>query len=319
MNFIDDRGLDPGAPGEGPGPERGADAFGHHHAHFGQNRRQLLASSQLFPDMPVAAVAAGAGHDQVADAAQTRKGLRLAAQRFAQPSHFGDAAGHQRGLGVVAELHAVDDAGGDGDHIFQGAAKLQSDHIAAGVNPEFGVHEGLLDQFGLIRDPAGRHHRGRHLPRHLFGMARAGKHRITHVAEHRGNHFADPEPAVFLDALGDVDQQRPPGGVIAGGQLLQHAAQELRRRRQHREVAAGDGARHVGFKTQLIGKHHAFQEALVAPGGGHLRQVIRERAPHGDFVAVGGEYAGQRAAPAAVAENDGFHNINLPISNGVFP
>ena len=60
----------------------------------------------------------GTGDDQVTHAGQSRKGFSAAAQGHAQAGDLRQAAGHQGGLGIVAEAHAVTDPGTEGDDVF---------------------------------------------------------------------------------------------------------------------------------------------------------------------------------------------------------
>ena len=59
-----------------------------------------------------------------------------AAEGDAQAGQLGQAPGDDRAPGVVAEAHAVGDAGGDGDDVLEGAAQLAADDVGVGVDPE---------------------------------------------------------------------------------------------------------------------------------------------------------------------------------------
>ena len=71
-------------------------------------QRHALGEQQA--DAPVARQVAGGGQHQVAEAGQPHEGLRPCPERDAEAGHLGEAARHQRGPRVEAELHAVGDA-----------------------------------------------------------------------------------------------------------------------------------------------------------------------------------------------------------------
>ena len=58
------------------------------------------------------------------------------AHRLAEPRHLGEAARDQRGRRVVAEPAALDDAGGDRQHVLDRAAQRHAQHVVRPVGPE---------------------------------------------------------------------------------------------------------------------------------------------------------------------------------------
>ena len=90
---------------------RGVDALDHL-AHLGLGFLGCFAAAQQHTGVQVAAVHAGAGHDQIAHAGQAREGFRLAAHGQTQPGQLGVAAGDKGGLGVIAVAQAQCDADG---------------------------------------------------------------------------------------------------------------------------------------------------------------------------------------------------------------
>ncbi len=107
-----------------------------HHAHGRGDRLQRFAPAETFTDLAVAAVAAETGHHQVADAAQPLEGFPPPAHPHAEAHEFGEAAGHERGLGVVAEAKAVADPGGNGEDVFQRAAEFDPGDVVARVGAQ---------------------------------------------------------------------------------------------------------------------------------------------------------------------------------------
>ena len=254
---------------------------------------------------------AGAGYDQVADAAQPGKGLCLAAEQFAETAHFGDAARHQCRLGVVAELHAVDDARRDRHHVFQCAAEFHPDHVGAGVDPEIVVDEALLDQFGQREIGRRGHHRGRNPAGDFLGMAGTGKDHIAGFTEHGFDHFTDPEPGIDFDSLGDVDQHMALP-VEYRSELREHTAQILGRRGENQHVAPLDRFAHIRFEAQSGRKLDTREKTGIAAGAAHFVKVVRKRSPDRHVVAVGHLVHRQGGPPAAVAEYGDAHGIISP-------
>ena len=117
-------------------------------------RAQARISGSLRPwpsclaDGAVAAERAGAGEHQVADAGEAGEGFAARAAGHGEARDLGDAAGDERGGGVVAEAHAGGDAGGDGDDIFERAAEFDADDVGGRVEAEGFGGEFLLDERG---------------------------------------------------------------------------------------------------------------------------------------------------------------------------
>ena len=78
-----------------------------HHAHLLDDLVDGAAAAELLADVAVAALRRDAGGDQVAHAGQPGEGDLLAAHRAAEPRELGEAAGDDRGAGVVAGAEAV--------------------------------------------------------------------------------------------------------------------------------------------------------------------------------------------------------------------
>ena len=84
------------------------------------------ALGQQFSGQPVAAVARGAGGDQVADAGKAGERGDVGPLDHAQPGHLGHAARDEAGAGVVAEAEAVGHADRHGDGVLDRAAELHA-------------------------------------------------------------------------------------------------------------------------------------------------------------------------------------------------
>ena len=86
------------------------------------------------------------------------EGHRVGAERDAEPGGLGQPAGDERGLGVVAEAHALGHPGGQRDDVLHRAAELAADHVGVGVRPEVRGRAGRLQP---DRRCAGRRRRRR--------------------------------------------------------------------------------------------------------------------------------------------------------------
>ena len=87
-----------------------------------------------------------AGDDEVAEATQSGEGLGMGAGGDAEAGYFGEAAGDESGLGVIAKADTVTGAGGDSDDVFHGAAEFNTDDVARGINAEGAAGESALEE-----------------------------------------------------------------------------------------------------------------------------------------------------------------------------
>ena len=158
----------------------------------------------------------------------------LGAEGDAEAGHLGQAAGHQRSAGVEAELHAVGDAGGDGEHVLDRAADLDPDRVGRGVDAQRAAVEGLdrgLAQAGVA---ARRDQRRRLAARHLDREARPREHADARVRRGRlGDLVAEPAGA-FLKALAQPEH----GRAVLAGEAAQHRVEPGHRRGDDDQAAA---------------------------------------------------------------------------------
>src|SRR5882757_5806373 len=136
VHLFSDGHFDPVACGEAECGGGAADAFGHFAVEAGDDVGQLAAASELDADGAVAREGAGAGEDEVADAGEAGKGLAAASAGYGETSHLGDAARDEGGGGVVAEVEAVGDAGGESDDVLQGTTEFHAGDVVVGVDAE---------------------------------------------------------------------------------------------------------------------------------------------------------------------------------------
>ena len=108
----------------------------------------LRPRAELDADGAVAREIAGAGEDEVADAGEAGEGLAAASAGDGEARDLGDAAGDESGGGVVAEVEAVDDAGGEGDDVLERAAELDAGDVVVGVDAQSGRGEVALQDLG---------------------------------------------------------------------------------------------------------------------------------------------------------------------------
>src|SRR6185312_3964371 len=95
------------------------DAFGHFAVEAGENLREMVAFSQFDSNGTVAGEVSCAGEDKVADAGESCERLATATTGYRETGDFGDTSSDERGGRVVSEIETVDDAGGQGNDIFQ--------------------------------------------------------------------------------------------------------------------------------------------------------------------------------------------------------
>ena len=118
----------------------GVDAL-RHRAAAAEHRVQRLPLAQRAAQAHVARLRAAAGQQQIAEAGQAHQRLGAGAQRLAEAAQLGKAARHQRRVRAGAEARALDDAGGDRQHVLDRAAELHADRIAGPVDAQVPVAE----------------------------------------------------------------------------------------------------------------------------------------------------------------------------------
>ena len=179
-----------------------------------------------------------AGQHQIAEPAQARQRLELRAHRLAEPRHLGEAARDQRGGRVVAEAAALDDAGGDGEHVLHRAAQRHAQHVVrsstagrrrppaapASVSAERRIDGGDADR---RRQAADR----------LLGEARARQHGDRPAGQHLASTSGISSP---LEASMPLAQMTT--GRVAGKPRRQ-LAHRLRRTDQQQRVAGAEARR----------------------------------------------------------------------------
>lgn len=146
-DFAGDRHVDPFLPSEVVDAASGCHSLGDG-GHAGEDVGERLAEAEAFADSAIAAVAADAGGDQVAQAGESEEGLLVGSERDAEASHLGESARHQRGLGVVAVAESIADAGRDGNDILQRSGQFDAEQVAICVDPEAIGREKLLSVCG---------------------------------------------------------------------------------------------------------------------------------------------------------------------------
>ena len=165
----------------------------------------------------------GAGEHQVADAGEAGEGFAARAAGHGEAGDLGDAAGDERGGGVVAEADADGDAGGDGDDVLERAAQLDANDIGGRVEAEGLGGEFLLDERGDLRVAEGDGDGGGLALRHFNGEAGPGERADGEQKPGRlegcGEHLRHAAEGVVLNALGGADHE------LAGAQMRADAEQ----------------------------------------------------------------------------------------------
>ncbi len=100
-----------------------------HRAAPAERRVEALAAAERQPEGMVARLGGAAGQHQIAEPAQAAKVSARGALGEPEPDHFGEAAGDQRGAGIIAETAPDDDAAGDRQHVLDRAADLRADRV----------------------------------------------------------------------------------------------------------------------------------------------------------------------------------------------
>ncbi|CAM2148074.1 hypothetical protein PT2222_10387 [Paraburkholderia tropica] len=288
---------------------RAAHAFGHV-AERAEDVVERAPARQLLADGAVARQVAGGGKDEVAEARETRKGLRAAAERHAQTRHFRETARDERGACVQAEAESVRDAGGDGKHVLDRAAHFHADDVVAGIDAHRTVMEcGERALAAVGRRTRDRERDGQTLA-HFARETRAGQHAIARVVgQFRRDDLMRHQLRVGFEAFAKPHEMRGHAAHVA--HRAQHVAQARHGCAEHDQIrfarAVVERGSEIGFVLERFRQRDARQIAGVLV---RFTQGVDERAiarPQHRVMRLG-QMARQRGAPRSGAENGDFHS-----------
>ncbi len=144
-----------------------------------------------------------------------------------------------------AEPFALDDAGGDGEHVLHGAADLDAGDVVRPVRPE----QFVADRGSEVRaDAVGRGESDgrRQTCRDVGGEARTGEHGGDSAGQHFGQYLAHAFARRLFEALGGDDDGRAHRHMRR--EQPSNRAQRLRGCRQKHDVLAS-GIGDVGCRA----------------------------------------------------------------------
>jgi len=222
-------------------------------------------------------------------------------------STFAPRAAPSRAIGVVAHPEAVDHARREGDHVLGRPGGFHADHIIVPVDPQPRHGEQRLDAAGDALVGAGRHHGRGLLPGKLGGDGRADQHAHRPVRLRGiitggvGDDLGRPQQRRILDALGDADDGRRPGGVRS--QALPHGADELRGDRVDDQGRRLEERPIVGRHLDLVGQDEPRQPPGRASRAGQLIDVLGEVPPETGGNSLPGQHLRQHQAHLTVADD----------------
>ena len=175
-DFLDDGKLHSHPCSQCRASLRGVGAFGHA-AVGGAVLLQRLALRQCHAQRAIPAETSGRGQNKVAHAGEAGEGERAGAQGHAEPGDLGESAGDQRRPGIMPQPEPLENAGRDGDDVFERAGQLDADDVVMRIDPE---PRGGEDALRIARGrfvPRRGHHQGRLALTHLSGKAGPGQGR----------------------------------------------------------------------------------------------------------------------------------------------
>ena len=156
--------------------------------------RQRHAGGQQLAHPAVAAEVAGGGQHQIAQAAEAHEGFGACAQGRTEAGHFSQTTGDEGRAGVEAQLQAIAQAGGHGQHVFDGPAHLHTHQIVVGVHTQRGAVEGTDQGFTHLCMAAGGHQRGGLAVGHFLGKTGATQGTCQQIRCHLGLHLVWHQP-----------------------------------------------------------------------------------------------------------------------------
>ena len=241
-----------------------------------------------------------AGGDEIADAGEAAEGFGAGAQRDPEASDLDESAGDEGGFGVVAGAQAIEDAGGEGDDVLEGAGQLDAEDVAARVDAEPGGAERVLQQLRDSGRLRGNDRGGGEAPGELAGDVGARQDADRIAADVLGDNLARACAGADFEALGaaaDRDAGRDRWAVA-----LPLAAQILTRDRRDDQPTALEGHRGVVRRRDTLRQRDARQIPAVLVAGKKFLDRLTGARQEGDADAVAGEYLGGDGAHGADAD-----------------
>ena len=255
----------------------------------------------------VAAEAGVGGHQQVAQVYRVADVAPLAGRYGPQEAvHLVERVGDEHGLEVVAALHAVADAGGDGVDVFQHGRVFDTSDVGRDDGFQFGSVEGVGQGMRPLQVVAAHGEVGESLEGHLLGVAGTaddGQLRLGHVVEGL-QILGDNHILVGYDAL---DSRHHEFAADVGGQLLEVSLHVGRGRHQYQGVGRFGNLVDVGAEMNArsvegdIRQVHRVVAGLLEIGN----TVVAPHVPQ-DAVGIVQRQFGQRRSPTAAPHDRYF-------------
>lgn len=286
----------------------GFDAFGDD-VGFGEDLLECHALAEFDADGAVAAEAAGAGEDEVAHAGQSGEGEGVGAHADGESGDFVESAGDHAGGGVVAEIHAADGAGSDGDDVFDCAANFDADDVVGGVAAESVGAENLLHFDGQAVVVGGDGDGGGFLLGDFAGEARAGEVAEEGVEAGGQGVFHDvgnEHEGFVFDAFGGADNRNAFGHGGGGGG--EDVAQNVAWGHGDDHVFVAHALLDVGGGAQVAGQVDFGQVEFVFVFLVDLGSNFGFKGPDFDLKTFVGQYFSECGSPGSSADYSDIHD-----------
>jgi len=149
----------------------------------------------------------GTGNDQVAQSGKTGEGLCTTAQCHTQAGNLGNAAGHQHGLGVVAQTHTVTTSGTQRNDILHCRTDLYTHNIRRCVDTETFIHKQILRQFSGMAIGTRHHHSSGNAAGNFLRVGGTGQHHNGNILPHLlFHHLMKKKQAILFNAFGHQNE-----------------------------------------------------------------------------------------------------------------
>jgi len=170
----------------------GGDAFAHRVA-LAQNFFEVATFAKLDAEGHVARLRRRSREDEIAEAGKSRHGLASGAEGDTQSLKLCKPARDQRRPRALAEAAPFDDAGGDGEDVFDRAAEFRAGKIAGKIRPEMRRADGRHPARAKRIVGAGERHRCRLAHSDVARKARTGQDRGARLRPYRRNDLGHHE------------------------------------------------------------------------------------------------------------------------------
>ena len=246
----------------------------------------------------------GTGNDQITDARQTIKSLRLTAHQLTQSRHFLHPASDQRRCCIITVAQAPGNTCAQSNDIFKCAADFYAMNIRIRIHTKLRIHKNLLHILSHLKIRAGRNDGGGQIDGHLLRMGRTGQRHQLHLLQ--TSFFIQLIPdnlrhsiqCAGLDTLGHIHDHLTVLHIFR--RLLRGGTNKYRRHRKQQDILVRADLLNLLCIFHLFGNHHIFQLRMHTCST-QLIDLLGKGRPNLHLMSHIAKHSGQRHTPGTGA------------------